>query len=73
MIASIFDLNLVQILDWVLIVCLFLYLVFSALVIWQIRLLVTTVKTNLSTPILVLSLANLVISFLCLVAAVGLL
>jgi len=71
--SSIFALNLVEILDWVLIVALFVYLVFSAIVIWQVRLLISSVKTNLSMPILILGLLNLLISFLCLVAAVGLL
>lgn len=73
MTGSIFDFNLVEIFDWLLIVVFFFYLVFSAVVIWQIRRLILSVKTNLSTVLLILGLLNLAICFLCLVAAIGLL
>lgn len=73
MTGSIFAFNLVEILNWVLTLALFIYLMFAAIVIWQIRRLILSVKTNLSTALLILGLLNLVICFLCLAAAVGLL
>ena len=53
-------------------VLIFFYLVFAVLMVKQVEHLVLSIKTNLSTVILVLTLAHLVVSLLCFIAALGL-
>jgi len=55
-----------------LVVLIFFYLVFAVLMVKQVEHLVLSIKTNLSTVILVLTLAHLVVSLLCFIAALGL-
>lgn len=50
----------------------FFYFVFSVLVAKQVERLASSVKTNLSTAVLVLSLFHLMVGLLCFIAALGL-
>jgi len=68
-----FALLTVRIVNYASIIFIFSYLVFGAVLLWQLRLLISSVRTNLSNPILVLGICNLLVAFLILVTALGLL
>lgn len=71
--VDLFSLQPVALLNWALVFALFIYVLFAAIVVWQIQRLISNVKTNLSTLLSLLGLLNLLLSFLCLVAGVSLL
>lgn len=69
---SVFSLPFFWVLERLLILAIFFYLVFSVLVVRQVGLLISTVKTTFSRPILVLSVLHLVIGLMCVIAALAL-
>jgi len=72
MISSLSSSQVFWFLERALVALIFLYFIFSILIARQVELLISNIKTNLSTVIFILSLFHLVAALLCFVAALGL-